>query len=197
MAGDRLAVFTDTNALVPAALRDILIEAALDDLISVFWSPQVITELRRVLLRRPQAVAPRIDSMLAAMTSTLPSASVNPQPLDLLGTLPDPADVPILRAAIAADCSVLLTFNLKDFPASELRLDSDRLEPMHPDAFVVHMLTTHPTAMLAIIQRIRDGLTKPPLSTTPISPISQTQVCPIAPLSFAPCSPDHDLAPCP
>ena len=165
MAADRLAVFADTNALVPAALRDILIEMALDELISLSWSPQVMVELRRVLLRRHHADAARIDSMLGAMTTTLRSASVNPTPRELLGTMPDPADVPILLAALAGDCSVLLTFNLKDFPASQLRLNSDTLAPIHPDAFVVHMLTSHPTAVLAIIQRIIDGLVKRPMST--------------------------------
>ena len=165
MAFDRPAVFADTNALVPAALRDILIEMALDDLISLSWSPQVMVELRRVLLRRPKAQAARIDSMLAAMTATLSSSNVEPTPRELLGTMPDPVDIPILLAALAADCSVLLTFNLKDFPASQVRLNSDRLTPIHPDAFIVHMLTTHPTAVLAIVQRIIDGLVQHPLST--------------------------------
>jgi len=40
----------------------------------------------------------------------------------------------------------------------------EAFKPVHPDALVVHMLTTHPTAVLAIIQCIIDSLVKHPLT---------------------------------
>jgi predicted nucleic acid-binding protein len=116
---ERPKIFADTNVLASAALRDILIEFALDGLISLFWSPFVMVELRRVLAARSGTVVTNVDRMLAAMASTLPGASVNPiVGRAIIATLPDPNDMPILLAALNAECSILLTFNLKDFPVT-------------------------------------------------------------------------------
>ena len=165
MALDRTSVFVDTNVLVSAALRDIMMELALDDLIDLFWSPQVILELKRALAKRVGAIRERIDHMIAEMTRALPGASIVPDTRrELHAVLPDSNDNHVLLAALTAESSILLTFNLKDFPAQQLRMDSDTLTAMHPDAFVVHMLTTQAPAVLVITARIRASLTRPPLS---------------------------------
>jgi predicted nucleic acid-binding protein len=165
MITTRAKVFADTNVLASAALRDILIELALDGLIALHWSPFVMVELRRVLASRKGAVIANVDRMLDAMATTLPGASVTPAiSRPIIATLPDPNDMPILLGALSAECSILLTFNLKDFPAVQLRVESVSLRPMHPDAFVVHMLTTHAPAVIAIIKRILANLTRNPLS---------------------------------
>ena len=166
MSLERPAVFADTNALVPAALRDILIELALDDLIRLHWSPEVMAELREVLSARRGAVLSRVDSMLAAMNTALPQASVTPlAEHDFLARLPDPDDEHVLLAALNARCPIILTFNLKDFPAAVLGSEDQGLQAMHPDAFLVHMLTTQAAPVLLVIKRILSGLTAPPLST--------------------------------
>jgi hypothetical protein len=184
MAPRRPQVFADTNVLVSAPLRDLLIAFALDDLIGLFWSPQVMAELERVLLQRPGVVPARVGSMLQAMNAALPAASVTPPTgFVIRAQLPDPADTPILRDALAARCDILLTFNLRDFPAGQIRLDSDSLAPVHPDAFVVHMLTAHAPAVVPIVKRILGTLTRPPMPwkrtrpTSPVQPCRQRRRC--------------------
>lgn len=176
MSFERPAVFADTNVLVPAALRDILIELALDDLIRLNWSPGVMAELREVLGRRPGAVMSRIDSMLAAMDAALPQASIGPlAEHDFLARLPDPDDEHVLLAALSAQCANILTFNLKDFPARVLGSEEQELQAMHPDAFLVHMLTSQAPAVLLAIKRILASLTAPPLSAdTYLANLSRT-----------------------
>lgn len=160
-----VAVLADTNVLASAAMRDILIELALDDVIRLHWSPWIMEELRRVLLKRRDAVPARIDSMLAAMNAALPAASASPLPGAKLETpLPDPNDDHVALAAIKAECSLILTFNMKDFPAKQLLLDDDDLRAIHPDAFMVQMLTTEAPAVLAVIRRILRDLTAPPMT---------------------------------
>jgi predicted nucleic acid-binding protein len=160
-----VAVLVDTNVLASAAMRDILIELALDDVIRLHWSPMIMAELRRTLLKRRNAVPARIDSLLAAMNTTLPMASVSPEPgAKLDAPLPDPDDDHVVLAALQAQCSLILTFNMKDFPANQLALEDDDLRSTHPDAFMVHMLTTQAPAILNVIRRILNELNAPPMT---------------------------------
>lgn len=165
MGQDRPAVFADANVLFSAALRDILIELALDGRVRLHWSPIVLEEVRTVLLRRSRSVPRKIDSLLLAMDAALPQASVQPDWGRKLETvLPDANDEHVLRAALAAECTVLLTFNLRDFPEAPLALDDDELRPVHPDAFLVQLLTTEAPAVLTVIRRILSQLSSPPMT---------------------------------
>ena len=44
-------IFADANVLYASALRDILIELALDATVNLRWSPMVLDELARALVR--------------------------------------------------------------------------------------------------------------------------------------------------
>ncbi len=48
--------------------------------------------------------------------------------------LPDPYDRHVIAAAVAADASIILTWNLRDFPPTELKKFGLRRET--PDAFL-------------------------------------------------------------
>ncbi|HKK36248.1 MAG TPA: PIN domain-containing protein [Paracoccaceae bacterium] len=66
-------------------------------------------------------------------------------------TLPDPADVHVLEAALAADADLLVTSNLKDFPAPKLRALG--LAPISPDALLWELAGRRPEAAAAAIAR--------------------------------------------
>ncbi len=55
---------------------------------------------------------------------------------DLIGTLrlPDPDDRHVLAAAIVSGAEIIVTRNLRDFPAGEL--DRYGIAAQHPDVFV-------------------------------------------------------------
>ena len=108
-------VFADANVLYNSALRDILIELALADIITLHWSPVVLDELCRALVRtRADYDEAKALRLVAAMTAALPDALVIPPdaPPDIAG-LPDPDDAHVLVAANHRECDVLLTFNLR------------------------------------------------------------------------------------
>ena len=75
-------------------------------------------------------------------------------------TLPGPGDRHVLAAAIRAGAEVLLTSNLKDFPAEMLaRFD---VEAPCPDDFLASLLDVAPAKVRAAFKRQREGLRNPP-----------------------------------
>ncbi len=75
-------------------------------------------------------------------------------------SLPDPDDRHVLAAAIRAGATVIVTYNLKDFPAETLaRFD---IEAQHPDDFLVSLLDQSPGMVCAAVKRQRESLRNPP-----------------------------------
>ena len=77
-------------------------------------------------------------------------------------TLPDPDDRHVLAAAIQGRADVIVTYNLKDFPADILRRHG--LEAQHPDAFVISMIEVAPETVLPAVRDHRASLKRPPKS---------------------------------
>lgn len=76
--------------------------------------------------------------------------------------LPDPDDRHVLAAAIHARADVIVTFNLKDFPAETL--DTCGIEAQHPDEFLCHAFDLAPDVVCTIARELRRGLEYPPLT---------------------------------
>ena len=76
--------------------------------------------------------------------------------------LPDVDDRHVLAAAIKCNTSVIVTFNLKDFPKDILRQFD--MEPMHPDDFITDLWDIDASAVLEAAQRHRASLKAPPIS---------------------------------
>lgn len=66
--------------------------------------------------------------------------------------LPDPNDRHVLAAAIEADADLIVTKNLKDFPAPVLA--DHGLEAQHPDAFLLDLHWQRPGALPRIVSDI-------------------------------------------
>jgi hypothetical protein len=74
--------------------------------------------------------------------------------------LPDPDDRHVLAAAIRAGASIIVTYNLTDFPAQTLaRFD---IEAQHPDDFLVGLLDLALGVICAAVKRQRESLQNPP-----------------------------------
>lgn len=127
----------DANVLVPIALTDLLLEAAEAGLYAPRWSAAVHDEWMRTVLRlRPDLTADRVDRRRREMDRQFPEALVGGyEPLVAGLGLPDPDDRHVLAAAIHAKATVIVTFNLADFPAEILA--PYRMATAHPDVFVV------------------------------------------------------------
>jgi hypothetical protein len=77
-------------------------------------------------------------------------------------TLPDPEDRHVLAAAIRAGAQVIVTWNLKDFPAEAL--GPYGIVAVDPDEFVVNLLDLAPAAIVSAVTEQAAALRNPPMS---------------------------------
>lgn len=77
---------------------------------------------------------------------------------DLIDTLslPDPDDRQVLAAAIRTGAEIIVTFNLRDFPAATL--EDFEIQAIHPDDFLVSLLDQTPNDVCAAMKRQRESL---------------------------------------
>ena len=78
-------------------------------------------------------------------------------------TLPDPNDRHVLAAAIRAGAQAIVTFNLKDFPASAL--SKYGIEALHPDDFLLDLIDLAPGALCAAVVKQASALRRPSMTT--------------------------------
>ena len=91
----------------------------------------------------------RFAGLHPPLTRPIPPFWEQVHPLEIqkrLITLPDPDDRHVVAAAIHSGASLIVTFNLKDFPAEVLK--PYNLAAQHPDGFIVDLLDLHPAGVL-------------------------------------------------
>ncbi|MBN2217274.1 MAG: hypothetical protein JW719_07845 [Pirellulales bacterium] len=74
-------------------------------------------------------------------------------------SLPDPDDRHVLAAAIRGSASVIVTFNLDDYPLDYI--GKFGIEAQHPDKFVTRLIDLAPAAVRAAAKRHRSSLKNP------------------------------------
>jgi hypothetical protein len=77
-------------------------------------------------------------------------------------TLPDITDRHVLASAIKCNADMIVTFNLKDFPAQSL--EPYGIEAMHPDDFINLQLGLAPHIVAGAAKNHRESLKNPPKS---------------------------------
>ena len=134
----------DACVLYPTVLRALLSNVARAGLIEPVWSPRILEEWRRAALRNGEP-DDLVRGEVAALEAAHPGASVEPREVD--AWLPDPDDVHVLAAGIAAEADGILTFNLKDFPTRVL--GQHGLIRRDPDGLLAELLGEEPEATAA------------------------------------------------
>jgi len=162
-----MATFTalyDACVLYPAPLRDMLMRLAVTDLFRARWTNEIHDEwIRNVLKDRPDLTSEQLERTRKLMNANVRDCLVQGYEDIIAGLdLPDPEDRHVLAAAIRTRASVIVTFNLKDFPNEYL--SNFGLGAQHPDEFITHLLDLNPAAVCAAAKKQRAGLKKPPMS---------------------------------
>jgi predicted nucleic acid-binding protein len=155
-------VVYDACVLYPAPLRDLLMHLALSDLYRARWSDMIHDEwTRNVLASRPDLTTAQLRRTLDLMNSNVRDCLVTGfEHLIAAINLPDPDDRHVVAAAIHSGASLIVTFNLKDFPAEALK--PDNLAAQHPDDFIVDLLDLQPAGVLEAVASHRRSLKNPP-----------------------------------
>lgn len=157
-------VVLDACTLYPAALRDVLMRLSLHGLISARWTDDIHDEWIEAVLRnrtdltRERLYRTRELMNLHAEGSLVIDYQHRIQDLEL----PDADDCHVLAAAIEAEASIILTWNLKDFPESVI--SSHGLRVMTPDALFTRLIEDHREEMIAALREARLSLKQPTLT---------------------------------
>jgi hypothetical protein len=161
---ERPTVFLDASALYPSLLRNILMRLALRNLFRALWSECVQDEWTRAVLRdRPDLRREQIERTRRLMDENINDAIVcGYEHLIETITLPDPDDRHVLAAAIHGAAGIIVTANLRHFPAPTLSLF--KIEARHPDAFIRGLLAASPLEVVGALRELREDLNNPPLT---------------------------------
>jgi predicted nucleic acid-binding protein len=157
-----VAAVYDANVLYPAPLRDLLIRVAQAGLVRARWTEAIHDEwVRHVLANRPHLTAERLERTRALINDAVRDCLVTGyEPLIESLSLPDSNDRHVLAAALRAGAEMIVTFNLKDFPAQSLAAYG--IAAVHPDEFVQMLFETAPEVVCVSVRRQREGLRNPP-----------------------------------
>ena len=168
------AVF-DACVLYPAPLRDLLMQLALTDLFRARWTEDIQEEwIRNLLENRTDLKRSKLEHTRDLMNQNIRDCLVTDyHSLIPSLTLPDPKDRHVLAAAIATRADVIVTFNLKDFPASALA--AYRIETQTPDEFILRLLDSSQETVFLAVRRQRQSLKNPPKSVEEILVTLQQQ----------------------
>ncbi|MDX2088300.1 MAG: PIN domain-containing protein [Kofleriaceae bacterium] len=158
------AVVLDACVLHPPSLRDFFIRIAQTDLVRARWSERILDECFRSILRvrpklNPEALQRTRDRMNGAVRDVLVAGY---EGLETAVTLPDPDDRHVVAAAIKSGAQAIVTFNLKDFPASAL--SPWNIEAKHPDEFVLDLLDLDADVVADVVRTQVAALRSPPRS---------------------------------
>jgi len=151
----------DANVLFPQFLRDVLLRMAAAELFAPRWTDRIQREWSRNLaIVRPDIPPERLDRLRNLMEIAFPAARVTGyRPFERKFSQVDAKDRHVAAAALKAGASVIVTHNLRDFPAAGLVQHG--LTAADPDSFVLSLIARDRETVRSVLERHRTGLTRP------------------------------------
>jgi predicted nucleic acid-binding protein len=155
-------VIYDANVLYPSTLRDLLIRIAQAGLVQARWTDQILDEVfGNIRENRQDLPSELLDRTRTLMVKAVRDCLVTGyEPLIPALGLPDPDDRHVLAAAIRARAQVIVTNNLKDFPAGALR--QWNIDPKDADDFVCDQIGLNAKVVWSCVQQIANSWRNPP-----------------------------------
>ena len=150
--GPTKIVLADANVLYSRVLRDYLVYAADEGVISIRWSRLILSEaMKHLQANNATFDDEHAELLIGLLNRAYPRAEVTPtaaarrkvNKLDM----PDEGDRHVLAAAMSARAEILCTNNVKDFPAEAM--ESVQIELLSADALLSWLVAAHPSQMLA------------------------------------------------
>lgn len=146
-------VLIDANVLFPTVLREIVLGVAAKGKFTPLWSARILEEWRRAAARLGPGDAEIAAAEIAGVRAAFPEAEVAvSEASESRLSLPDPADVHVLAAAIDGDADELLTMNLKDFPTNAL--SAYGIVRRSPDDFLLEAFHGDPKTIRDVVDDV-------------------------------------------
>jgi hypothetical protein len=155
-------VIYDANTIYGNTQRDLLIRIGKAGLVQAKWTDEILDEALGNLARsRPDIPQEKLARLRELINNAIPDCLVTGyEPLIEGLKLPDLKDRHVLAAAIKAGAQVIVTANLRDFPAELLA--PWNIEAKSPDDFVLDQISIADRTVFACVQAIADSRDRPP-----------------------------------
>ena len=169
MFANRYTVLIDACSLVPALQRDILLHLAEAELFRVRWSDEALNETERTLSSKilpkfgydDKVAVQKASDTIEKIKTAFPEAMVDDYEaqLCLADSFPDKNDAHIIAAAVKTRASMIVTENLKHFPADKLA--ALNIEAKTADDFIADAIDLDEGLAIGAISTMRRGYRKP------------------------------------
>jgi hypothetical protein len=158
MAFEPVVAVYDACVLYPFHLRNLLVQCAVDRLVEARWTNEIHEEwIRNLSVNNPAIPASHLHAARDLMNAAVPNAIVRGYEAAVPSVvLPDVNDRHVVAAAVAARASLIITWNVRDFPADALRKYG--LQKQTPDLFPARLYDHIPHLMIADVAGARRNL---------------------------------------
>lgn len=166
MFANRFTVLVDACSLFSVLRRNLLLSLAEAEFFRVRWSARILDETERAIARSyaekgREDGAARASKSRVGMERAFEAAEVEGYEALIGGlpALPDPGDGHVIAAAIKARADVIVTENLRHFPASVLATFG--MEAKTADAFLADTIDLDIGKAVPAIRLMRERLRRP------------------------------------
>ncbi len=169
MFANRFTAFVDACTLADTLRRNLILTLAEAEFFRLRWSEAVLDETQTSIekIRQNQGkadakekAAKARDAMQAAFEDAMVADYERLLPVS--AGLPDPKDAHVIAAALKTQAAMIVTENLKDFPASIL--NSLNIEARSADSFLADTIALDPGRAVAAIRKMRERLKNPEIT---------------------------------
>ena len=169
MFANRFTAFVDACSLASALKRNLLLSLAEAEFFRLRWSSRVLDEteaaIEEILNGKGVAdAAARAKRARASMEAAFEDAMVTDFDnfLPAAAHIPDPGDRHVVAAAVKTQAAMLVTENLKDFPADVLY--DLNMEAKSADAFIADTIALDKARAVAAIRPMRERFKRPEMT---------------------------------
>ena len=169
MFANRFTVVVDACSLAGVLKRNLLLTLAEAEFFRLRWSAPILDETERAIEKILQGrgamdATERAKKARANMEAAFKEACVTDFDalLPACADLPDAKDAHVVAAALKTQASMIVTENMKDFPASIL--DLLNIEAKSADAFIADTLTLDIGRGVAAVRRMRERFKRPDMT---------------------------------
>lgn len=148
----RFRVFLDACVLFPQILRDVLLTAAESGLYFPLWSSNVLDEIERNLIENRRLTPQQTTHLRDEMIRAFPDSTVlGYEPL-IASMTNHEGDRHVLAAAVRGNAEVIVTENLRHFPAEAC--DPYEIRPSSVDDFLSDLLSVDHERLCEVLRTI-------------------------------------------
>ena len=158
MAFEPLVAVYDACVLYPFHLRNLLLQCAVDRLVEARWTNEIHEEwICNLSMNNPAIPIGHLHAARDLMNTAVPGAIVTGYEATIPSiVLPDANDRHVVAAAVAWRVSIIVTWNVRDFPTAELHKNG--LQKQTPDLFLTRLYDRIPDLTIEAVAGARRNL---------------------------------------